>query len=99
MNKKAEEPLLKIAKVTQGRNIGWKMLAAEITTEIWYEVLTNIEGEPGEDDTGSLAEQIFSNLAQVSGRSYAEILDLPKEDEDGRTELRGFISQILKVVT
>ena len=99
MNKKAEEPLMKIAEISQGRNIGWKMLAAEITTEIWHEVLTKIEDVPNEDEYDSLAGQIFTKLARESGKSYAEILDIAKGDEDARTELRSFVSQIVKVVT
>ena len=99
VNKKAEEPLLKIGEVASGRNIGWKMLAAEITTEIWHEVLSKIENEPDRDDNESLAGQVFSKMAHQSGRSYAELLDLAKEEDEGRTELRGFISEIIKVVT
>lgn len=99
VNKRADQPLQKIAAVPQGRNLGWKMLASEITVEIWYEVLTKIGDVPSEGDSESLAGQVFAKLAYVSGRSYLEIGDIVKDDEEGRTELRRFVSQILQVVT
>lgn len=99
VNKRADTPLQKIAEVAQGRNMGWKMLAAEITTEIWCEVLDKIEDLPEKDDTDSLSGQIFSKLAYVSGKSYIEIKDMVGDDEVGRTELRSHVSRVLKVVT
>ena len=42
-NGKAEAALLKMVGVSGSRNLAWKMLAAEITTEIWWEVITKIQ--------------------------------------------------------
>lgn len=96
-NSKAEAPLLKMAGMPGARNLAWRMLTAEIVTEIWWEVLQKIAAPPPDNDESTLAGQIFSQLSQQSGRSYEEILDLSK-DEEGRFELRKLISSIVKVV-
>ena len=96
-NSKAEALLLKIGGVGGSRNLAWKMLASEITTEIWWEVLGTIEEPPPHDDDRTLAGQVFSRLSMASGKHYEEIHGL-RNDRDGRVELRKLISTILKVV-
>ena len=96
-NSKAEAALLKMGGVSGSRNLAWKMLAAEITTEIWWEVIRTIEEPPPDTDDSSLAGQVFSRLSMESGKDYEEIHGLPN-DEDGRLELRKLISTMLKVV-
>ena len=96
-NSKAEAALLKMGGAAGSRNLAWKMLAAEITTEIWWEVITKIEQPPPDSDDSTLAGQAFSRLSMASGRHYEEIHGL-RNEEDGRVELREMISIILKVV-
>ena len=96
-NSRAEAALLKMGGVAGSRNLTWRMLAAEITTEIWWEVISKIEEPPPNDDDGTLAGQAFSRLSMASGRHYEEIHGL-RNEEDGRVELRKLISTILKVV-
>ena len=96
-NSKAEAALLKMGGAAGSRNLAWKMLAAEITTEIWWEVITKIEQPPPDSDDSTVAGQAFSRLSMASGRHYEEIHGL-RNEEDGRIELRKLISIILKVV-
>ncbi len=98
VNQRADIPLQKIAKLREGNNLGWKMLAAEITTEIWCSVLKDIEELPNDKDTDSLAGHIFANLARVSDLEHPEIKDLADDDYHGRTIIRSYVSKILKVV-
>ena len=98
VNSKANVPLLKMDGVSGSRNLAWKMLAAEISTEIWWEVIAKIVEPPKDADAGTLSEQIFSRLSQESGLTYEEIHGLRKE-EDGRVEIRKLISTILSVVS
>lgn len=97
VNSKAEGALLKMGGVAGSRNLAWKMLAAEITTEIWWEVVSKVEGVPQNEDDSTLVGQVFSRLSMASGMDYEEIHDLGN-DERGREELRKLISTILKVV-
>ena len=97
VNSKANAPLLKMDAVSGSRNLAWKMLAADITTEIWWQVIANIQETPSEDERDTLAGQVFGRLAQAGGRSYEEIHDF-RRDQDGRVEIRKLISSILKVV-
>ena len=99
VNKRADQPLQRIAQVAQGGDLGWKMLAAEITTEIWHRVLDTIDDSPAEDDNESLGGQVFTRLAAVSGNSYPELIDMVKDADDSRTELRGHVARVLRVVT
>ena len=96
-NSKAMATLSKIGGLAGSRSLAWKMLAAEIITEIWWEVISAIEELPSTSDYGTLAGQAFSRLSMVSGNSYEEIHGL-RYDEDGRLELRKLISTIVKVV-
>jgi hypothetical protein len=96
-NSKAMATLLKIEGVAGSRNLAWKMLAAEITTEIWWEVINTIEEPPSTSDYSTLAGQVFSRLSMESGSSYEEIHGL-RDDEHGRLELRKLISTIVRVV-
>ena len=96
-NSKAGSTLGKLSGVTGSRNLAWKMLAAEITTEIWWEVISKIDQPPSDVDEHTLAGQVFSKLSMESGKSYDEIYGF-RNDEDGRVELRKLISTIIKVV-
>ena len=96
-NIKAEAALLKMGGVAGSRNLAWKMLAAEITTEIWWEVISTVDEPPPNADDSTMAGQVFSRLSVASGRHYEEIHGL-RNDENGRVELRKLISTIIKVV-
>ena len=96
-NSKAESALQKIGGVSGSRYLAWKMLVAEITTEIWWKVISTIVEPPPITDDSTLAGQVFSRLSMESGKAYEEIMGFGS-DEDGRLELRKLISTILKVV-
>ena len=51
VNERAEEPLRLVGGTHGANDIAWKMLAADITTQIWADVLAKYEGEPKEEDT------------------------------------------------
>ena len=97
VNEKAQEPLRLIGGVHGGNDIAWKMLAADITTQIWADVLANYDGEPNAEDTETLAGQIFARLSRVSGLPYSEIGDLVKRD-DSLVSLRNHVAEILRLV-
>ncbi len=97
VNKRAERSLTDMGAVRSAGDLAWKMLAAEITTQIWSDVLANIEEEPNEDDTETLAGQVFAHLSRASGKPYAEIEGLADQD-DSLAELRALIAKILRVV-
>ena len=96
-NTKAREALAKMGTVAGSRNLAWKMLAAEITAEIWWEVISKIKEPPPNDDDRTLAEQVFGHLSVASGKNYEEIHGLRSENE-GRVEIRKLVSTVLKVV-
>ena len=96
-NSKAESALQKMGTITGSRNLAWKMLAAEITTEIWWEVISTIVEPPSDGDERTLAGQVFSGLSMESGKSYDELHEL-RNEVNGRVELRKLISTIIKVV-
>ena len=96
-NSKAEVALSKIGRVAGAGYLAWKMLAAEITTEIWWTVISTIDEPPSTDDDSTLAWQVFSRLSMESGKTFEEIHEL-RNDEDGRPELRKLVSTIVKVV-
>lgn len=98
VNKRADQPLQRISQVPQGGDLAWKMLAAEITTEIWHRVVTTIEDAPVVEDTESLGGQVFTRLAHSSGMEYYNLMDIVKEAEDSRTEIRSHVARVLKVV-
>ena len=97
VNSKANAALQKMAGAAGARNLAWKMLASEITTEIWWKVISNIEEPPPNADDSTLAGQIFSRLSVASGKDYEEIYGF-RDDGEGRVELQKLISIILKVV-
>ncbi len=96
-NSKAEEKLSAMDAASGASGLAWRMLAAEITVQIWTDVLANTEEEPDEQDNETLVGQTFMRLASVNGKSYAEIKGLAKQ-EDSLSELRGLVYQLLKVV-
>ena len=93
-NAKADEKLSAMSRASNG--LAWRMLAAEIITQIWSEVLSKTIDAPDEDDTYTLAGQVFSHLAYASGMTYKELPELGSED--GLTKLRGLVSASLEVV-
>ena len=101
VNRRVEQPLLNMNRVAGVNSLGWKLMAADITTQIWADVLENVEDEPGESDHESLAGQVFSRLAAASGMSYAELPDLIHGDDrraDKLSELRGLVAKLFNVV-
>ncbi len=97
VNHKAQDSLLAMDTIKGSNGLAWKMLAAEITTQIWADVLSKIQNEPDESDTETLGGQVFANLSRASGLPYAEIRDLV-QDDDYLTKLRNHVARILKVV-
>ena len=97
VNERAEEPLRLVGGAHGANDIAWKMLAADITTQIWADVLAKYEGEPKEEDTETLVGQIFARLSRVSGLAYPEIQGLVERD-DSLVSLRSFVTKILRVV-
>ena len=73
------------------------MLTADITTQIWADVLSKTDYEPDEDDTETLVGQVFARLSRVGDMPYTEIRRLVERD-DSLTELRNLVAKILKVV-
>lgn len=78
-------------------DLGWRMLAADITTQIWADLLSKTENEPNEEDHETLAGQVFARLSRASGIPYSDLKSLVGQD-DSREELRSFVAQILNVV-
>ena len=97
VNSNAEKPLTDMAAVPGANDLAWRMLAAEITTQIWADVLSNTDEEPTEDDANTLLGQAFARLNAVSGKPYSEIRQLASQD-DSFTELRSLIAKIFTVV-
>lgn len=97
VNKKAEVPLTLMNEAPGANDFAWRMLAAEVTTQIWVDVLVHTEEPPDENDRESLAGQVFARLARVSEKPYVEIMNLAGQD-DSLSELRSWITQLFKVV-
>ena len=97
VNASAQTSLQAMDEVRGSSGLAWRMLAADITTQIWANVLSKFEDEPDEDDRETLAGQVFSQLATASGLPYADIKELVGED-DHNTELRNLVARIIKVV-
>ena len=96
-NKKAEARLNAMNEVVGARDLGWKILAAEITVQICADVLSNTDEEPDEADTDTLVGQVFARLKKVSGKPYAEIMELTRHD-DSLSELRNIVARLCRVV-
>ena len=96
-NERAQEPLRLAGGVHGANDIAWRMLAADITTQIWADVLKNYEGEPRMDDTETLVGQIYARLSRVSDLPYPEIQGLVRRD-DSLVSLRNHVAKILRVV-
>ena len=96
-NKKAEPSLSAMGNVPNTNDLAWKMLATEITTQIWADVLEQTEVEPEETDTETLVGQVFAKLSSVSNRPYSEIRGLINED-DSRNTLRNMVARVLRLV-
>lgn len=96
MNKAAEERLNSMNAAAGRRDFAWKILAAEIIVQIWGDVLrgTSVDPDPSEDDT--LVGQVYGKLAKASGRAYADIRELGRDD--GLTELRSHVAKMIGVV-
>ena len=97
-NEKAEARLKAMGEVTGANDLAWRMLAAEITTQIWSDVLRKTEYEPAETDTETLIGQIFAWLSRVGQMPYADIRELAEQD-DSLTELRGLVAKVFNVVS
>ncbi len=96
MNKAAEERLNAMNAAAGKGDLTWRMLAAEIITLIWSEVLRGTENEPDPTDTDTLAGQVYERLANRSGRAYADIRGMV--EEEGLLELRSHVARIVGVV-
>lgn len=96
-NKKAEEQLTLMDRTPGSEGLAWRMMAAEITTQIWADVIAGTEIEPTEGDRDTLAGQVFHNIAMLSGRTYESAKELIQQD-DSLTELRSMVSEALKLV-
>ena len=96
VNRRLEQPLAAMDRVPGGKNLAWKLLAADIATQIWADVLANAD-EPESSETESLAGQIYARLHLHSGKPYADLGSLTRQD-DSLGELRALVAKILGVV-
>lgn len=97
MNKAADQQLSAISQVAGAEGFAWRILAADIATQIWAVVLRETEIEPDQDDADTLAGQTFKRLSNVSGKSYSELRALA--EPDGRLEeLRSLAARCFEVV-
>ena len=97
VNEKAQESLRAMGAVHGGNEMAWKMLAADIITQIWADVLLRAESEPKQDDMESLVGQIFARLSRVSGLPYPNIKELVTRD-DSLVSLRNLVAKVLRLV-
>ena len=97
VNLKAEVPLNEMGSTQGASDLAWRMLAADITTQICADVLSKIDYEPDENDKETLAGQVFARLSRVGNVPYTDIKGLVERD-DSLTELRNMVAKILKVV-
>ena len=95
VNEKAESPLRAMNEVHGANDLAWRMLAADITTQIWTDVLSKTENEPDETDQETLVGQVFARLSRASGIPYSDLKSLIDPDVE---ELRGLVAKILTVV-
>ena len=96
-NEKAESMLRAMNEAHGSNDLGWRMLAADITTHIWADVLSKTENEPDENDQETLVGQVFARLSRASGMPYSDLKPLVKQD-DSLESLRSYVARILKVV-
>ena len=97
LNLKAEGSLKAMGSAEGANDLVWRMLAAEITTQIYSDVLSNTDYEPEEDDKETLVGQVFARLSRVGNIPYSNIKGLVERD-DSLTELRNIVAQTLRVV-
>ena len=97
MNKAAEQQLSVISQVAGAEGFAWRILASEITAQIWAVVLRETQNEPDENDADTLAGQVFARLSEISGKPYSELTDLADAD-DGLAELRHLVARLYQVV-
>ena len=97
MNEKAESALRAMGEVKGTNDLAWRILAADITTQIWADVLSKTDYEPDERDTETLVGQVFARLSRIGGMPYAEVKGLVDHD-DSLMGLRNLVAKILKVV-
>lgn len=97
VNKRAEGPLTAMGEANGSGDLGWKMLAADITTQIFWDVLSKIDDEPEEGEIDSLVGQVFTRLSSAGNIPYSEVRGLVDKD-DSLSELRGLVAKVLKVV-
>lgn len=97
MNKAAEAQLTALLEARGAEGFAWRILEADIATQIWAVVLRETRIEPDENDTNTLAGQTFARLSRVSGMSYSDLLGLV--DTDGKlTALRSLAARCFEVV-
>lgn len=97
MNKAAEQQLTAISQVAGAERFAWRILASEITAQIWAVVLRETQNEPDENDADTLAGQVFARLSRISGKPYSELSALADED-DRLSELRHLVARLNQVV-
>ena len=97
VNTKAEPPLSAMGQVQGVNDLAWRMLAADVTTHIWATVLTRTSDLPQQEDTETLAGQVFARLSQVSGLSYQGVKDLAPLADDC-VELRNLVAKVIRIV-
>ena len=97
VNARAESPLNAISELPSSTDLAWRMLASDITTQIWTHVLTKSAITPDINDRDSLLGQVYSRLSDLSGLSYSDIQELAESEADPN-ELRSYVSRIIEVV-
>lgn len=96
-NEKAQESIEAMAAVPGSNDMGWKMMASDIITQIFADVIGKTDPLPEEDDIESLSGQVFARLHIATNKPYLEIKELVRQD-DSLTELRSAVAVILKLV-
>ena len=96
-NKRAEDALNAMNTVPGASGLAWRMVASDIIVQIFNDVLENADEEPDTDDSVTLTGQVFTRLANVSGKSYGELKGLVDQG-DSLAELRGLVARLVHVV-
>ena len=98
VNEKSESALLAMNQAEGSNDLGWRMRAADIATQLWADVLSKTENEPDENDQETLVGQVFTRLSRVSGIPYSSLKSSLVDPDDSLDSLRRNVAKILKVV-
>ena len=82
-----------------GKGMAYKMLATEILTQIFSDVIEHMKNEPTPGDTSTLAHQVLAKIEGVTGMDFDTIRETLKPDSDiSHKDLRNYVAQVCKLV-